>query len=190
MKILTQNDQHSPEARITGALSRVWRGEGDGYVRGEENSFRLSPPLPSPPSLFPHPLPTWRYRGRCDARFPPGKKSIAIRKLAPPNERRYTSLPRPRAPASPSRIPRNSAAGDWRWRPRALRDKPIRHHYHHHTHHHHHHGAQPNPLRIHRRHPRGPETFGCRGREGGGEKERGKLVYQVRTRTVESIYYR
>lgn len=66
-----------------------------------------------------------RYRGRCDARFPPGKKSIAIRKLAPPNDAIYTRAP---PPPSPSRIPRNSAAaGDWRWRPRALRDKRHQH---------------------------------------------------------------
>jgi len=42
----------------------------------------------------------------------------------------YILLPRRVISSSsshPSRIPRNSAAGDWRWRPRALRDKPHQH---------------------------------------------------------------
>ena len=69
----------------------------------------------------------------------------------------YILLPRRVISSSsshPSRIPRNSAAGDWRWRPRALRDKP-----HQHT------GAhqrQPTPTNI-PRHRRSPETFGDTG---------------------------
>lgn len=51
------------------------------------------------------------------------------------NWHRRTTIYIPFARATPfSRIPRNSAAGDWRWRPRALRDKPTRHHYHHRRH--------------------------------------------------------
>jgi len=104
----------------------------------------------------PHPLhPSRRYRGRCDARFPPGKKSIAIRKLAPPNDAIYTSRPLLRlflaAPASREfrGIPRLVTGGGDRVRfaispantPRATR-QPL---------------SSP---RTHRRHRRGPETFG------------------------------
>lgn len=62
--------------------------------------------------------------------------------------------PGPRArvrPLLPPRIPRNSAAGDWRWRPRALRDKPDQHQ-----------RAEPdNPRRTNTSSSsrRGPETF-------------------------------
>lgn len=54
----------------------------------------------------------------------------------------------------PPRIPRNSAAGDWRWRPRALRDKPHQHTAVH--------RRQPTPTNI-PRHRGGPETFGDTG---------------------------
>lgn len=75
-------------------------------------------------------------------------------------ERRYTSL----SPASsPSRIPRNSAAGDWRWRPRALRDKPTRHHYHHHHHH-----SATNPLTNTSSPSSRPRNFRWYEREEGG----------------------
>ena len=77
----------------------------------------------------------------------------------------YILLPRRVISSSsshPSRIPRNSAAGDWRWRPRALRDKP-----HQHT------GAhqrQPTPTNI-PRHRRSPETFGDTGEKVIGQEE-------------------
>lgn len=124
-------------------------GEREGE-RGREGgtSQRGRTKFISPPSA--------RYRGRCDARFPPGKKSIAIRKLAPPNDdihplRSTSRSPRACAPLPPPRIPRNSAAGDWRWRPRALRDKPDQHQ-----------RAEPdNPRRTNTSSSsrRGPETF-------------------------------
>lgn len=121
MENLSQNDQRSPEARITSALSRI---EEAGAVTsgGEENSFR---PLFHPTALS-RPV-------RCSV---PTGKEIHRDQKTDTAERRYTSL----SPApTPSRIPRNSAAGDWRWRPRALRDKPTRHHHHHLT-------AQPTPY--------------------------------------------
>jgi len=42
----------------------------------------------------------------------------------------YIPLPRcaiSSSPSHPHEIPRNSVAGDWRWRPRALRDKLYQH---------------------------------------------------------------
>jgi len=110
--------------KLESSVPAVTRGRGAavaGCVSGEWRKRNEFCP--------PHPLhPSRRYRGRCDARFPPGKKSIAIRKLAPPNDAIYASLPPSLSScASQPRIPRNSAAGDWRWRPRALRDKPRQH---------------------------------------------------------------
>lgn len=63
---------------------------------------------------------------RCSV--PTGKEIHRDQKTG--TERRYTSPSRrgiSSSPSHPPRIPRNSAAGDWRWRPRALRDKPHQH---------------------------------------------------------------
>lgn len=53
------------------------------------------------------------------------RTTIYIPLFPPLAAARRILLPVP--PTSPARIPRNSAAGDWRWRPRALRDKPHQH---------------------------------------------------------------
>lgn len=157
MKILTQNGQHSPEARITSALSQVGEKER-GAVTSGGGKFISLPPLPS-----------WRYRGRCDARFPPGKKSIAIRKLAPPNDDIHPFRPR-HPPREFLGIPRLVTGGGDRVRfaisrPATTTTTAITI------------TAQPTPLRIHRRHRRGPETF-------GDTSERKGEVYQVRTQAL------
>lgn len=128
------------------------RGVTSGRERegGEETKFISSLPR--------------RYRGRCDARFPPGKKSIAIRKLAPPNDDIHPPPPRRRAiSSSPSLpheflgIPRLVTGGGDRVRfaisPTSTSPRQ----------------RQPDnqPPRT-PRHRRGPETFGDTGEEEEG----------------------
>lgn len=123
--------------------------------------------------------PSARYRGRYDARFPPGKKSIAIRKLAPPNDDIHPLPPSgPRASARPFfpreflGIPRLVTGGGDRVR---FAISPTN-------------TSTPNQTtpaeRIHRRrHRRGPETFAGMVRVNGRTVGRVYQVYQVRKRT-------
>lgn len=98
----------------TGRDSR--RGVTSGRVR-ERNSFH---PLPSSPrGAIEAGAMLGSHRERNPSRSENWHHRTTIYIPLPP---RHILLSVP-----PPRIPRNSAAGDWRWRPRALRDKPHQH---------------------------------------------------------------
>lgn len=148
---------------LVGHSSRVWlRQERGAHVEAVVKF--ISPPFlfSSSPSRSAHPSSS-RYRGRCDARFPPGKKSIAIRKLAPPNDDIHAPLPSVPPVAEFLGIPRVVTGGGDRVRlaisqaPTPARDILL---------------PPPSPsANTSSRHRGGPETFGG-GMRRGRERER------------------